>query len=97
MVSLYRRNSDGSTRYITITDRQQNLFGYPTLTVTSGTDFLLTRERHFTYADEAELQRALRGMIDRRLRKGYELLYSYFRDQEYRAIAGRLRRLQANH
>lgn len=97
MVSLYRRESDSSMNYITITDRQQNLFGYPTLTVTTGTDFLLTRERHFTYADEAELQRALRGMIDRRLRKGFEVLYSYFREQEYASIAGHLQRREADH
>lgn len=92
MVSLYRKDPDNTMLYVTITDRQQNLFGYPTLTVTSGRDFFLTREKHFTYADEAELQRALRGMIDRRIRKGYAVLYSYFREGSYDTLAKKLRR-----
>ncbi len=78
MVTLYQRMEDGSTRYVTITDRQGNLFGYYTLTVNSGRDFFMTSERYFTYETQGEMQRALRGMIDRRLRKGYSLLYSYF-------------------
>ncbi|WP_146049421.1 hypothetical protein [Alkalispirochaeta sphaeroplastigenens] len=86
MISLYARNKDGAARYVTITDRQGNLFGYKTLTVTTGSDFLVTRERHFTYATEAEMQRALRGMIDRRLRKGYSVLYSFFAPGRYGAL-----------
>lgn len=83
MITLYRRQPDASTRYVTITDRQGNLFGYKTLTITSGNDFFLTREQHFTYADEGEMQKALRGMIDRRLRRGYNVLYSYFGRDQY--------------
>ncbi|MFW6229013.1 MAG: hypothetical protein ACOC2V_06095 [Alkalispirochaeta sp.] len=86
MVTLYRRDGDGSSRYITITDRQGNLFGYPTLTVNAGRDFFLTSERHFTYETTAELQRALRRMIDRRLKRGFEVLYSYFREDQYRGL-----------
>lgn len=92
MVTLYRREDDGSTRYVTITDRQGNLFGYCTLTVTSGNDFFLTREQHFTYADEAEMQHALRGMIDRRLKRNYNVLYSYFGEGQYPAIQTELDR-----
>jgi hypothetical protein len=95
MVSLYRREPDNSVLYVTITDRQQNLFGYPTLSVTTGRDFFITREKHFTYGDEAELQRALRGMIDRRLRSGYAVLYSYFREARYAELGRRLERRRA--
>ena len=92
MVTLYRREGNGSVQYVTITDRQGNLFGYPTLTLTVGRDFFITRERHFTYANEAETQKALRGMIDRRLRNGFEVLYSFFREQRYASIEHLLRR-----
>ncbi len=92
MVSLYRKESDSSVLYVTITDRQQNLFGYPTLSVTSGRDFFLTQEKHFTYRTEAELQKALRGMIDRRLKRGYSVLYSYFREERYAGLERRLHR-----
>ncbi|MFW5693959.1 MAG: hypothetical protein ACOCYB_02235 [Alkalispirochaeta sp.] len=92
MVSLYRKESDDSVLYVTITDRQQNLFGYPTLSVTSGRDFFLTQEKHFTYHTEAELQKALRGMIDRRLKRGYSVLYSYFREERYARLEQRLLR-----
>ncbi|HKK49869.1 MAG TPA: hypothetical protein VJ932_12295 [Alkalispirochaeta sp.] len=94
MVSLYRKESDGSVLYVTITDRQQNLFGYPTLTVTSGRDFFLTQEKHFTYRTEAELQKALRGMIDRRLKREYSVLYSYFREERYPGLERRLHRTE---
>ena len=90
MVTLYRREHDGSTHYVTITDRQGNLFGYPTLTVTAGRDFFLTNERHFTYENDGEMQNALRRMIDRRLRKGFDVLYSYFREERYRVLERRL-------
>lgn len=90
MVTLYRREDDGSTRYVTITDRQGNLFGYRTLSVTSGNDFFLTREQHFTYANEAEMQQALRNMIDRRLKRGYSILYSYFGENQYPEIRSRV-------
>jgi len=90
MVTLYRRDGDGSSRYVTITDRQGNLFGYPTLTVSAGRDFFLTSERHFTYETAAEQQRALRRMIDRRLRKGFEVLYSYFREDQFKGLQRRL-------
>src|SRR6056297_2386094 len=90
MVTLYQRDDDGSTRYVTITDRQGNLFGYPTLTVTAGRDFFMTSERHFTYESTAELQKALRGMIDRRLKNGFEVLYSYFRHQQFRGLQQKL-------
>ncbi len=86
MVTLYRREDNGSVQYVTITDRQGNLFGYPTLTLTVGRDFFITRERHFTYADEAETQKALRGMIDRRLRNGFEVLYSFFRERRFASV-----------
>lgn len=92
MVSLYRTESDDSVLYVTITDRQQNLFGYPTLSVTSGRDFFLTQEKHFTYHTEAELQKALRGMIDRRLKRGYSVLYSYFREERYAGLERKLHR-----
>ncbi|MEX2443275.1 MAG: hypothetical protein WD492_06710 [Alkalispirochaeta sp.] len=92
MVSLYRKESDESVLYVTITDRQQNLFGYPTLSVTSGRDFFLTQEKHFTYHTEAELQKALRGMIDRRLKRGYSVLYSYFREERYAGLQRKLYR-----
>lgn len=82
MITLYRRHDDGTTHYVTITDRQGNLFGYPTLSVIAGDDFYVTSERHITYETEAELQRSLRGMIDRRKRAGYAVLYSYFRAQQ---------------
>lgn len=90
MVTLYRSRTDRSTEYITITDRQGNLFGYPTLTVTAGRDFFLTSEHHYTYENEADLQKALREMIDRRLKNRYDVLYSYFRPGQYPDLRARL-------
>jgi hypothetical protein len=95
MVTLYRRQLEGTTEYVTITDRQGNLFGYPTLTVTTGRDFFLTSERHVTYESEADLQKALRDMIDRRLKKRYEILYSYFRPGQLPELNQRLTALRS--
>lgn len=86
MVTLYQRQEDGSTRYVTFTDRQGNLFGYHTLTVTEGRDFFLTRERHHTYEHESDVQAALRSMINRRLKRGYEVLYSWFGESQFPTV-----------
>lgn len=90
MVTLYHRKDDGSTRYVTFTDRQGNLFGYLNLTITEGNDFFLVRERHRTYATEAELQHAVRRMIDRRLRRGWSVLYSWFGTHRYPELERKL-------
>ena len=94
MVSLFRRRPDGVTHYISVTDRQGNLFGYPTLTVTTGDDFFVTKERHHTYHSEAELQEELRKMLDRWLAKGYTVLYSYFRAGRFTELRDHLSREQ---
>lgn len=83
MLVLYRTNRDGSKRFVTYTDRQGHLFGYPTLTVTEGNDLALSRERHFTFETEGQRQARLRKMVDSRLRRGYQVLYSYFRPNRY--------------
>lgn len=90
MITLYRHDPDGTTRYITYTDRQGNLFGYPTLTVESGRNLILTNESHMTYESGGELQAALRKMIDARLRERYQVLYSYFRPGSYGDLRGQL-------
>ena len=92
MITLYRRESDGSTRYVTYTDRQGHLFGFPTLTVTEGTDFFLARERNYTFETESEQQKKLRTMIDRRMKRGYSVLYSFFRNDRFPQVRRLLRR-----
>ena len=80
MVTLYRHIPTGTTRYVTITDRQPNLFGLPTLTVSSGPDLLSPNwERHYTFSCEQERISALEKLVARRRRAGYTILYSYFR------------------
>ncbi len=97
MVTLYQRQEDGSTRYVTFTDRQGNLFGYYTLTVTEGQDFFLTRERHHTYELESDIQAALRRMINRRLQQGYEVLYSWFGKNQFPTLEERIQlKMQQN-
>lgn len=90
MITLYRHEPDGTTRYITYTDRQGNLFGYPTLSVASGRDLILTNESHMTFETIGELQTSLRRMIDARLRERYQVLYSYFRPGSYGELRGQL-------
>ena len=91
MVSLFRRHSDHATRYISVTDRQGNLFGYPTLTVTTGNNFMVMKERHHTYRTEAELQQELHKMLERWLSQGYTILYSYFRTGQCTELRDHLR------
>lgn len=95
MVVLFRREPDSTTRYETLHDRQGNLFGFPTLTVTAGRDFSVVRERHHTFESLDELDADLKRRIDRRRADGYRVLYAWVRGTEARSIGRYLASLDA--
>lgn len=84
-VTLYRTVYNRPTRYFTMHDRQGNLFTPYSLTVSHGASISGGSERLYILESQRELDERIRHIIRRRLRDGYQVLYSYFRQNEPRA------------
>ncbi len=85
MLTLYRSDRRGRTRYVTVHNRQGSLFSPYCFTVIEGATVTHGRERLFSYDSAAAMDRAMQSFINERLQRGYRLLYQYFRHQEYPA------------
>lgn len=79
LITLIRTDAHGRNRLVTITDRQLFLFSEHAFTVVSETG----RERVYSFDRRSDLDAALRKAITDRTRRGYRVLYSYFRANEY--------------
>ena len=88
LITLIRTDAHGRSRLVTITDRQLFLFSEYSFTVMSETG----RERVYSFERRSELDAALRRAITDRTRRGYRVLYSYFRADEYPDIRPVLKR-----
>ncbi|HOV37156.1 MAG TPA: hypothetical protein PLG79_00405 [Spirochaetales bacterium] len=79
MLTFYRKDKEGATYYYTIHDRQGSLFTEYTLTTTWGRNLGKSREKIYTFHTRQELDVKLREIIEINLKRGYRVLYSYFR------------------
>lgn len=86
MITFYKTDSKGHIRYYSIDDRQGNLFTPHAFTVHSGVALTAGREKAFTFKTRREMDSKLRKLIDGRLKSGYRVLYSYFRNNEYKEL-----------
>ena len=87
MIILLRKTTPkGNHYYYTLHDRQTGLFEKYTLTTMWGSTPDGGREKVYSFSSAEELDEKLRGLINRRLRSGYTVLYSYSRDKNYRAV-----------
>ena len=96
LVTFYRSEPDGEPYYYAVHDRQGHLFSPYSFTVVWGTELSAGREKVYTFASRAEMDRKLREIIDQRLKDGYRVLYSYFRRGEYKKLRARIRRVSAS-
>ncbi len=87
MIILLRKTTPkGKHYYYTLHDRQTGLFELYTLTTMWGSTPDGGREKVYSFSSAEELDEKLRELIQRRLRSGYTVLYSYSRDKNYRAV-----------
>jgi len=77
MISLYRREEDGSLRYYIIHDNQLTLVPEHAFTVAWSVGPSSWRQRHRGYATAREADAAVRALVKRRLAMGYRLLYAF--------------------
>ncbi|MCX7788975.1 MAG: hypothetical protein N2442_14895 [Spirochaetes bacterium] len=95
MVTLYRKDNQGHAFYYTIHDRQGSLFAPFTLTVMWGRRLDRSREKIFTFATHQEMNRKVRWILDKKIRDGYRVLYSYFRSEDAADLKAKIELYQA--
>ena len=88
MITLYRRNKDGSLRYFSISNRQGHLFSAFSFQTIEGSSVSAGREREYLFDSRREMDATIRELISRRLKRDYRVLYSYFRKHEYQRLRG---------
>ena len=96
LITFYRTDRGSDIYYYAIHDRQAHLFSPYSFTVTWGPELSVGREKVYTFATRSEMDAKLREIINRRLRDGYRVLYSYFRGTESEKLRERIRRFSAS-
>ncbi|NLJ47699.1 MAG: hypothetical protein GX430_14205 [Treponema sp.] len=79
ILTFFAQDRRGRLSYYTLHDRQPSLDGLPSLTSAWRVEGGRERERHYSFANERERDRALRRLFTRAVRRGYRLLYSFDR------------------
>ena len=96
MITLYKTDRSGRILYYSITDRQGHLFSAHTFTVTWGEELTMGREKLHVFDSRQQMDATLQSLVRGRIRGGYRVLYSYFRDTEYTELRPTLRRAAAS-
>ncbi|MFW6388150.1 MAG: hypothetical protein ACOC0B_02640 [bacterium] len=86
MITLYRVSDEDRIRYITIHNRQTTLFARYSFTLCEGEVNGWSRERLYSFESREDMDRKLRQLIRGRVKKGYRVLYSFFRNHEYQDL-----------
>ena len=92
MITLYKTDHQDRIHYYSINDRQGHLFTPHTFTVNWGVALTAGRERVYAFEGRAEMDSRLQELIRSRIRSGYRVLYTYFRDNEYAHLRPTLRK-----
>jgi preprotein translocase subunit SecD len=72
--------------YYTIDDRQQNLFGQHTITVSWGMDLFSGTQKQFSFDSVVQRDDKIRDILKKKT-KTYKVLYSYFKEKNRRSDA----------
>lgn len=90
MVTLYKKDHQGQPYYYTVHDRQGSLFAPFTLTITWGKKLGQPRETIITSTTHEEMNQKIHVILDKKLREGYRVLYSYFLPNEAEDLKARI-------
>lgn len=78
MVSLYRGESSGRFRYLSLTSRGTNLLVVrEVLLASSGREILSAHELYFRYGLAVEMDHALASLMESRFRSGFQVIYAH--------------------
>ena len=78
---MFRTDPDGVIRYYSLHDRQPLLTARYALTIAWRTGEGREREKVYGFDTLAEMDKKIRELFGRRVKKGYRLLYSFMRDR----------------
>lgn len=81
ILTMFRTDPDGVIRYYSLHDRQPLLTARYALTIAWRTGEGREREKVYGFDTVAEMDRKIRELFGRRIKKGYRLLYSFMRDR----------------
>ncbi|GEM_PF-3488644 len=75
--ALGKLNERGDFLYYYIHDYQGNLFGDFCITVIWGKNQRAGRQKTYTFSNHAEYQRKIRLLIEKKIKSGYSVFYTY--------------------
>ena len=86
LITLYKTDKQGRIHYYSFDDRQGHLFSHYAFTVNWGTALVAGREKVYVFEDRQDMDAKLQELIQTRITDGYRVLYSFFRNHEYRYL-----------
>ena len=92
MITLYKTDRRGRIHYYSLDDWQGHLFADFSFTVNWGTTLTSGREKVYIFDGRREMDEKLQHLIGDRVSSGYRVLYSYFRNHEYRYLKPALKK-----
>jgi hypothetical protein len=81
IITMFRTDPDGIIRYYSLHDRQPLLTARYALTIAWRSGEGRECEKVYGFDTLAEMDRKIRELFSRRIKKGYKLLYSFMRDR----------------
>ena len=91
LITLYRTDKQGRNHYYSLNDRQGHLFSEYAFTVNWGMAPTAGREKVHVFDNRSEMDAKLQQLLQDRISDGYRVLYSFFRNHEYRYLRPALR------
>lgn len=92
LITLYKTDKQGRIHYYSLDDRQGHLFSQYSFTVNWGMALVAGREKVHVFSDRHTMDSKLQELIQVRIRDGYRVLYSFFRNHEYRYLRPALKK-----
>jgi hypothetical protein len=92
MITLVKITPPKKVYYYHIHDWQGDLFSPYALSVSWGLDLRKSRRREYVFDTRKEMDLFLRKLISKRLKSGYKVLYTYFREDKYKELKPLLRK-----
>ena len=86
MVTLYKTGPAGRINYYSVNDRQGHLFSEYSFSVTWGPGLTAGREKMHVFDNRRDMDAKLQGLLQARIKSGYRVLYTYFRNHEYEQL-----------
>ena len=83
IITFFKEDAKGNFWYYSVHDRQGNLFADYAFTITWGREPNAGREKVCLFETRRQMEKELRGIIHKKVKQGYRVLYRFARKNHF--------------